>query len=107
VSQKDRFDMKAILIAAGIGIAMCGSGAGPAMSGESGDGHTTTVQDDNGTAAITQSGDPAKAEVRIEKEPSRTTVSRRSGGNAAVVTQSTNAADIPPDVLDWLRKQGR
>lgn len=98
--------MKAILFAAGIGIIMSG-GTGPAVSGESGDGHTTVVHDDNGTATISQSGDPAKAEVRIEKEPGRTTVSRHSGGNTAVVTQSTNAADIPPDVLDWLRKQGR
>jgi hypothetical protein len=81
------------------------SGAGPASSGDAGDGHTTVVQDDNGTTVITQSGDPAKAEVRIDKEPGRTTVTRRSGGNTAVVTQSTNAADIPADMLDWLRKQ--
>jgi hypothetical protein len=104
VIQKDRFDMKFILFTAGIAIMMCG-GTGPAASGDSQDGHTTVVQDDNGTTVITQSGDPAKAEVRVEKEPGRTTVYRRSGGNTAVVTQSTNAADIPPEILDWLRKQ--
>ena len=95
--------MKLTLFVAGIGIMMC-SGAGPAASDELGDGHTTVIQDENGTTVITQSGDPAKAEVRIEKEPGRTTVYRRSGGNTAVTTQSRNASDIPPELLDWLRK---
>jgi len=74
-------------------VAMAPAGAG--------DGHTRGVQDENGTAAITQSGDPAQAEVRIEKEPGRTTVYRRSGGNTAIVTQGTGNAQ---DLLDWLRK---
>jgi hypothetical protein len=74
-----------------------------------GDGHTTVIQDENGTSVITQSGDPAQAEVRVEKEPGRSTVYRRrstvyrrSGGNTAVVTQGTGNAQ---DLLDWLRKQ--
>ncbi len=96
--------MKFILLAAGIAIMMW-SGTGLAASGATGDSHTTVVQDDNGTTVITQSGDPAQAEVRVEKEPGRTTVYRRGGGNTAVVTQSTNAADLPPEMLDWLRKQ--
>jgi hypothetical protein len=96
--------MRFILFAVGIAIMTC-SGTGPAASGDAGDGHTTVVQDDNGTTVITQSGDPARAEVRVEKEPGRTTVYRRSGGNTAIVTQSTNAADIPPEIFDWLRKQ--
>jgi hypothetical protein len=96
--------MKFMFFTAGIAIMMCG-GTGQAASGDSGDGHTTIVQDDNGTTVVTQSGDPAKAEVRVEKEPGRTTVYRRSGGNTAVVTQSTNPADLPPDMLEWLRKQ--
>jgi len=104
VIEKDRFDMKFILFTAGIAIMMC-SGTGPATAGDSGDGHTTVVQDDNGTTVITQGGDPAEAEVRVEKEPGRTTVYRRSGGNTAVVTQSTNAAGIPPEIFEWLRKQ--
>ena len=66
------------------------------------DGHTTVVQDENGTSVITQGGDPAQAEVRIEKEPGRTTVYRRSGGNTAIVTQGSGNAQ---DMLDWLRKQ--
>ncbi|MCA1467205.1 hypothetical protein I6F09_04790 [Bradyrhizobium sp. IC3195] len=66
-----------------------------------GDGHTTMVQDENGTSVITQSGDPAEAEVTIEKEPGRTTVTRRSGGNTAIVTQGSAS---PQDMLDWLRK---
>jgi hypothetical protein len=67
-----------------------------------GDGHTTVIQDENGTSVITQSGDPAQAEVRVEKEPGRSTVYRRSGGNTAIVTQGTGNAQ---DLLDWLRKQ--
>ncbi|MCA1433972.1 hypothetical protein I6F33_13455 [Bradyrhizobium sp. BRP20] len=63
-----------------------------------GDGHTTMVQDENGTSVITQSGDR-------QKEPGRTTVTRRSGGNTAIVTQGSAS---PQDMLDWLRKlQGR
>jgi hypothetical protein len=81
---------------------MMAMAAGPAGAGESGDGHTTVVQDENGTSVITQSGDPAQAEVKIEKEPGRTTVYRRSGGNTAIVTQGTGNAQ---DMLDWLRKQ--
>ncbi len=75
--------------------------AGPAGAGETGDGHTTVVQDENGTAVITQSGDPAQAEVRVDKEPGRTTVYRRSGGNTAIVSQGNGNAQ---DLLDWLRK---
>ena len=46
-----------------------GSGTGPAASGDSGDGHTTVVQDDNGTTVITQSGDPCQGRGCVEKEP--------------------------------------
>lgn len=89
--------MKLLLLASGLGfmsvVAMAPAGAG--------DGHTTVVQDENGTSVITQSGDPAEAEVTIEKEPGRTTVTRRSGGNTAIVTQGSAS---PQDMLDWLRK---
>ena len=93
--------MRLIVLAAGT-IIMTAITAGPAGAGGSGDGHTTMVQDENGTSVITQSGDPAQAEVRIEKEPGRTTVYRRSGGNTAIVSQGTGN---PQDMLDWLRKQ--
>lgn len=90
--------MRLLLLASGIGlmsaVAMARAGAG--------DGHTTVVQDENGTAAITQGGDPAQAGVRIDKEPGRTTVYRHSGGNTAIVTQGSGT---PQDLLDWLRKQ--
>jgi hypothetical protein len=76
--------------------------AGSAGAGETGDGHTTVVQDENGTSVITQSGDPAQAEVKIDREPGRTTVYRRSGGNTAIVSQGTGNVQ---DMLDWLRKQ--
>lgn len=94
--------MKFIIGAAGVGI-MAAIAIGSAGAGETGDGHTTVVQDENGTAVITQSGDPAKADVRIEKEPGRTTVYRRSGGNTAIVSQGTGNAN-GQDMLDWLRK---
>jgi len=93
--------MRFIALAAGLSIMMAMT-TGPAGAGESGDGHTTMVQDENGTSVITQSGDPAQAEVKIEKEPGRTTVYRRSGGNTAIVSQGTGN---PQDMLDWLRKQ--
>ncbi|OAF14157.1 MULTISPECIES: hypothetical protein [Bradyrhizobium] len=93
--------MKSLLLASGVSIMMA-IAAPPAGAGETGDGHTTVVQDENGTSVITQSGDPAQAEVRIEKEPGRTTVYRRSGGNTAIVSQGTGNAQ---DMLDWLRKQ--
>ena len=93
--------MKLLLLASGLGfmgvVALAPAGAG--------DGHTTVVQDENGTSVITQSGDPAEAEVKIEKEPGRTTVTRRSGGNTAIVTQGSAS---PQDLLDRLRQlQGR
>ncbi|WFU43923.1 hypothetical protein QA640_16610 [Bradyrhizobium sp. CB82] len=95
--------MKLILFAAGVAMMMSG-GTGPVSAGGSdGDGHTTIVQDANGQTVITQSGDPARAEVRIVKEPGRTTVYRKSGGNTAVVTQSTDPADLPPNLGEWLQ----
>jgi len=83
---------------------MISSGSGPAGA-EGGDGHTTVVQDENGKTVITQSGNPAEAEVRIDKEPGRTTVYRRSGGNTTIVTQSSSSSGVPQDLLEWLRKQ--
>ncbi|QOG20700.1 MULTISPECIES: hypothetical protein [Bradyrhizobium] len=94
--------MRLFLLASGIGI-MSVIATAPAGAA---DGHTTVVQDENGTSVITQSGDPAQAEVKIEKEPGRTTVYRRSGGNTAIVTQGTgNGPGNAQDMLDWLRKQ--
>lgn len=77
---------------------------GAAMSADKEDGHTTVVQDENGTSVITQSGDPANAEVRIERSAGRTTVYRRNGGNTAVVTQGTGAADIPPEMRELFNR---
>ncbi|MGL9617031.1 hypothetical protein QRQ56_03440 [Bradyrhizobium sp. U531] len=94
--------MRLLLLASGIGL-MSVIAAAPAGAA---DGHTTVVQDENGTSVITQSGDPAQAEVKIEKEPGRTTVYRRSGGNTAIVTQGAGpGSGTPQDMLDWLRKQ--
>ncbi|MBK3666562.1 hypothetical protein JJE66_35800 [Bradyrhizobium diazoefficiens] len=93
--------MKLLLLASGMSL-MTVMAMAPAGAGEANDSHTTVVQDENGTATITQSGDPAQAEVRIDKEPGRTTVYRRSGGNTAIVSQGTGNAQ---DMLDWLRKQ--
>ncbi|MBR0828712.1 hypothetical protein JQ596_24550 [Bradyrhizobium manausense] len=98
--------MRFILLAAGIGIMMYG-GAVRAASGSDGNGNTTIVRDANGETVITQSGDPAEAEVRIEQEPGRTTVYRRSGGNTAIVTQSSGGPGVPDGQLEWLLKQLR
>lgn len=95
--------MRFILLAAGIGIMMCG-GSSPASSGDNSDGNTTVVRDANGETVITQSGDPAQADVRIDREPGRTTIYRRSGGNTAIVTQSSGSA-APQEILDWLKKR--
>ena len=93
--------MKFLLLASGMTL-MTAMTMAPAGAGETGNGHTTVVQDDNGTAIITQSGDPGQAEVKIDKEPGRTTVYRRSGGNTTIVSQgSANAQEM----LDWLRRQ--
>ncbi|MGY8664765.1 hypothetical protein Q3C01_20745 [Bradyrhizobium sp. UFLA05-109] len=94
--------MKLVLFATGV-VMMVSGGTGPASAGSDGDGHTTIVQDANGQTVITQSGDPVQADVRIEKEPGRTIVYRKSGGNTAVVTQSTNPGDLPPALREWLR----
>lgn len=93
--------MKFLLLASGMSL-MTVMAMAPAVAGGTSDSHTTVVQDENGTATITQSGDPAQAEVRIDKEPGRTTAYRRSGGNTAIVSQGTGNAQ---DMLDWLRKQ--
>jgi len=95
--------MKYISIAAGTAIMLC-SIVSPAGAGDEGDGHTTIVRDANGETIITQSGNPAEAEVRIDREPGRTTIYRRSGGNTAVVTQSSHGAPLPQDLLEWLHK---
>lgn len=79
-------------------IGMCAPSNGE-DSGVYGDGHTTVVRNGNSVSVVTQSGDPAKAEVEVEKEPGRTTIIRRSGGNTAVVTQSSRPEDLPPELL--------
>jgi hypothetical protein len=80
---------------------MCG-GPGSAASGSNDDGNTTIVHDSDGETVITQSGDPAQAEVHIDREPGRT-IYRRSGGNTAIVTQSSRGA-LLERVPDWLKK---
>jgi hypothetical protein len=83
---------------------MCSS-ARAGETGNSNDQGTTVVRNGNSIAIVTQSGDPSKAEVHVEKEPGRTTIYRRSGGNTTIVTQSTNPADIKPeDLPPWIRK---
>ena len=64
---------------------------------------TTIVRTPNGVAIITQSGDPAAAEITIERSPGRTTVYRRSGGNTSIVTQSDGSPNDGPDLrgIPW------
>ena len=94
--------MRNALLAAGSALLMCGT-AYAGGTGENGSGDTTVVRDENGVATITQTGEPDRAIVKIEKSPGRTTVYRQSGGNTAIVTMGSGApgaADIP----EWLRK---
>jgi hypothetical protein len=81
---------------------MCGGLS--AASGNNGDGNTTVVRDSNGETVITQSGNPAQTEVHIDRKPGRTTIYRHSGGNTAVVVQSSRGA-LPGQILDWLKKR--
>lgn len=88
--------------ALGILIAM----SGQAHAGDAGDdGNTTIVRNGNSVAIITQSGDPAKTVERIEKEPGRTVIYRRSGGNTTIVTQSSDMTELPLEDLPlWMRE---
>ncbi|WP_407166561.1 hypothetical protein [Bradyrhizobium sp. ORS 111] len=95
--------MRSILFAIGVSIVMCG-GARAGGTGDEGDGHTTVVHDANGTTVITQSGDPAKVELHVDRAPGRTTIYRQSGGNTAIVTQSSGTSAVPQDLPEWMRK---
>lgn len=90
------------MLAAGIVLSMCCQ-ANAGTSGDEGDGHTTIVRDANGETVITQSGDPAGAELHIERTPGQTTVYRHSGGNTAIVTQSSGGAGAQ-NLPEWMRK---
>lgn len=94
--------MRLTMLAAGIVLSMCCQ-AGAGTSGDQTGGHTTIVRNANGETVITQSGDPANSEVRIESAPGRTTVYRHSGGNTAIVTQSSGGA-AAQDLPEWMRK---
>ena len=55
---------------------------------------TTTVRNGNSVMSITQSGDPAKVTKKVETRPGSTRIEQRSGGNHAVLIQSTDPADL-------------
>ena len=42
---------------------------------------TTIMRSQNGTAVITQSGDPKAATTKVERKGTSTTITRKSGGN--------------------------
>jgi len=94
--------MRSGLLAAGVALLMCAT-AYAGGSGENGSGDTTVVRDGNSVATITQTGDPDRAVVRIEKSPGRTTVYRQSGGNTAIVTMGPGAPGSG-DIPEWLHK---
>ncbi|HET7849346.1 MAG TPA: hypothetical protein VFL51_09845 [Pseudolabrys sp.] len=96
--------MKPMLLALGLAIIMS-SAANAGEPGDEGSGNTTIVRNGNSVAIVTQSGDPDKAVVRIEKKPGRTVIYRKSGGNTSIVTQSSDPRDIPPESLPpWMRE---
>jgi len=93
--------MRLGLIAIGLAMVACGGARG----GTSESGNTTVVRNGNGVTVIRQSGDPANAEVHVEKAPGRTTVYRHSDGNTAIVTQSTMPSELGPrDVPRWMQR---
>jgi len=78
-----------------------------ANAGGAGDethGNTTIVRNGDSVAIVTQSGDPAQAEVHVEKRPGYTRIFRQSGGNTTVVTQSTGGNVKPEDLPPWLQE---
>jgi hypothetical protein len=96
--------MKAALIAIMSVMIMSTSGnAGDAGNGAT-SGNTTTVRNGGNFASVTQSGDPAQAEVHVETKPGYTKIFRRSGGNTTVVTQSTTGQIKPEDLPPWLKE---
>jgi hypothetical protein len=80
------------------------------------DGKTTTtiMRSQNGTAVITQSGDPSTATTKVERKGGSTTITRKSGGNTSTIIQGQGGdiGDLPPELmtpdlhrlLDMLRK---
>lgn len=97
---------KTALLAAGATMAMCAG----AYAGGSGDfydnGNTTVVRNGDSVAIVTQSGDPSQAEVHVEKQPGKTMIYRRSGGNTTIVTQSSGPADIN-SLPNWMKDRMR
>lgn len=85
--------MKAIPLLLTAGFAM------PIHVHDTSQSRTIIVEGEHGTSVITQSGDPAGAELRVEHAPGRTTIYSRSGSNSSVVTQSSDPADLPFDSL--------
>jgi len=93
--------IKSVLVVAGATMAMC-AGAYAGGPGYDDNGNTTVVRNGNSVTIVTQSGDPAKAEVHVEKQPGQTTIYRRNGGNTAIVTQSSGPVDMN-SLPDWMK----
>jgi hypothetical protein len=86
-----------------LALAAATSGQAAAQSSES--GNTTVVRTENSIAVVTQSGDPSKSVVHVEKQPGRTFIYRQSGGNTSIVTQSSDPADVPsPHLPPWMQE---
>ena len=60
---------------------------------------TTITRSQNGTAVITQSGDPATATTKVEKKGNSTIITRKSGGNSSTIIQGGNTSELPPDLM--------
>jgi|HubBroStandDraft_6_1064221.scaffolds.fasta_scaffold1802970_1 hypothetical protein len=60
---------------------------------------TTITRTPNGTAVITQSGDPATATTTIERKKDSTVIIRKSGGNSSTVIQGGDVGNLPDDLM--------
>ena len=69
---------------------------------------TNVINNGNNTASISQSGDPANAQVDIERSPGRTKMYQKNGGNSALIIQNSNpgaARNPDQDVTNMIREK--
>jgi hypothetical protein len=86
-------------------IAMTGS----SFAGEPPDdsSSSTIIRNGDNVAVVTQSGDPSEVIEHVVREPGRTIITRKSGGNTTIVTQGSGPVDIdtlPPQLRELFRK---
>jgi DNA-binding phage protein len=72
-----------------------------ALAGASSRAETTSVNNGSNSASISQSGDPAKTDKRLETRPGYTHLEQRNGGNSATIIQQSK-----PGASDGIESEG-